>query len=457
MSVEEHLCDKCGRLCKDKRGLSIHMRVCQGTKDFICNFCNTNFSSIYSLSIHSTRCTEVKKQKQDQDKVIKSEVQQLQDKLKELELKHQQEIKDLNQKIRSDYEQQLKMREEDIKKYYNEFQDLSTSVKLKDQKIEDLNEQVKELKVDKLGLQDLNAKLSLKDTSTTIINQNDNRVQLQSLEPSMIQGRINPPDYVIKDVQGLFNMLRSLGVRNSYRVNDKSRGTLTWNKPEEGDVKDPTGEQLMNHIIDILNDDLVKERSYYEEELKYQCEQEDPDMYLMGEAKTFITFCNQLIRKDPNILKKFKTELIKQGKSKKDTQEDQISETTYIKFTTAITLALFSNIYDWIEMSFYDIGRHIGSKIRDHYHLEGASREALYIVIHSDNNYNKQVRVKKLVPFISESVSPYFEDELIESLLSSLLLNNKYLNRENVEKNLQYLKNPTLEDTEEIMKGIVSV
>ena len=108
-------------------------------------------------------------------------------------------------------------------------------------------------------------------------------------------------------------------------------------------------------------------------------------------------------------------------------------------------------------MSFYNLGRHIGSKIRDHYHLEGASRESLYIVIHSDNCYNKQVRAKKLMPFISEAVKFYTDNELFESSINHLLLKNKSINTANVEKNIQYLKNPTVEATEEIMKGIVSV
>jgi Zinc finger, C2H2 type len=468
-------CLQCGRQFKDKRGLTIHLKVCDGViASVICSHCNESFANPYSLSVHQSRCKVLKQKKYDleletkQKAIVKLEEtqdknNQLQLKIAELERIHLQllsdkenEISDLKEKHRIDVAQQLRIREHDFISLNKEVERLTTEAKLKDQKIDNLSEQLDEFKVRERELFALYTKERQKDT-TTIINQNDNRVQMQCFDPSMIQGKIDPPGYVIGSVNDLMNMLRSLGVRNTYRVNDKSRGTLTWNKPEEGDVKDPTGEQLMNHIIDILNDDLVKEKSYYEEELKYQCEQEDPDMYLMNESRIFITFCNQLIKKDPMILKKFKSQLIKQGKSIKDTQEDQIRETTYIKFTTAITLALFSNVYDWIEMSFYDIGRHIGSKIRDHYHLEGASKESLYIVIHSDNNYNKQIRVKKLVPFISEAVSPYIDDELVESLLSSLLLNNKYLNRENVEKNLQYLKNPTVEATEEIMKGIVSI
>ena len=450
MSEESYDCEKCGRHCKNRRGLSIHMRVCEGTKVLVCQYCNTTFCSVYTLTVHSTRCTENKKQKQEQDKIVKTEIQELQDKLKEIELKHQQEIKYLNVKIRSDYEQQLKIRDDDLLGFNNEIKTLKEKVYLFEKENARVTEELNDLRVRERELFAINSKLSLKDTNTTIINQNDNRVQLQCLESSMIQGRINPPNYVIGDVPALVNMLRSLGVRNSYRINDKARGTLTWNKPEEGEVRDPTGEKLMNHIIDSLNVDLIKEE-------KKLCDTEDPDLYLLQEARMFISFCNQLLKKDPAILKLFKKELIKQGKAKGDTEEDQIYETTYTKFTTAITVALFPSVYKWIELSLYELGRYIGSKIRNHYHLEGASRESLYIIVHNDNNYNKQVYSKKLIPFITEAVSHIIDDGSIESLLRSLVLENPTVNVSKAEKMLDYLKNPTTEDTLEVMRGIVSV
>ena len=71
---------------------------------------------------------------------------------------------------------------------------------------------------------------------------------MQCLDPSMIQGKIDPPHYVIGSVNDLMRMLRSLGIRNTYRVNDKSRGTLSWNKPKEGEQYDSTGDQFVDHI-----------------------------------------------------------------------------------------------------------------------------------------------------------------------------------------------------------------
>lgn len=469
-------CLQCGRQFKDKRGLTIHLKGCDGVIPTVtCSHCNEHFANPYSLSVHQSRCKvfkqkqynleiEIKQRTMDKLEETQEKNNQLQLKIAELERIHLQllsdkenEISDLKEKHRIDVEQQLRIRDHDLISVNKDIEKLTSEAKLKDQKIESLTEHLEELKVEKRELLTLYSKERQKDTNTTIINQNDNRVQLQCLESSMIQGRINPPNYVIGDVPALVNMLRSLGVRNSYRINDKARGTLTWNKPEEGEVRDPTGEKLMNHIIDSLNVDLIKEKSYYEEEEKKLCDTEDPDLYLLQEARMFISFCNQLLKKDPAILKLFKKELIKQGKAKGDTEEDQIYETTYTKFTTAITVALFPSVYKWIELSLYELGRYIGSKIRNHYHLEGASRESLYIIVHNDNNYNKQLYSKKLIPFITEAVSHIIDDGSVESLLRSLVLENPSINVSKAEKMLDYLKNPTTEDTLEVMRGIVSV
>jgi hypothetical protein len=307
--------------------------------------------------VHSTRCTENKKQKQEQDKIVKTELQELQDKLKEIELKHQKEIKDLNVKIRSDYEEQIKMRDKDLNQYYNEINSAKDILKEKEKFIDYIQGQLNESKVDLHTVREINAKLSMKDTTTTTIINNDNRVQLQSLDPSMIQGRIQPPDYVIGTVNDLVSMLRSLGVRNCFRVNDKSRGTLSWNKPGEGEIRDPKGDQLLTHIIDSLSDDLTKEKCYFEEELKKLYESEEQDLYQINESRIFVNFCTQLLHKDPDILKKIKKELVKQGRIKGDPEQDQIREVSYNKFITSILTTLFPKILVWIEMSFFELGQ----------------------------------------------------------------------------------------------------
>jgi hypothetical protein len=251
-------------------------------------------------------------------------------------------------------------------------------------------------------------------------------------------------------------MLRSLGIRNCFRVNDKARGTLSWNKPGEGEVRDPNGDQLLTHIIDSLNTDLIKEKSYYEEEIQKLLATDDHDLYQLEESKMFVNFCTQLLKKDPMILNKFKRELIKQGKAKGDNEPDKVYTVTYTKLITLIMLALFPNMTTWIEKSFYELGRHIGSKIKDYYHTEGASTEFLYIVIHADNNSHKQIYSKDLISYISEAIASAIDSEMTENIIFDLLL-YKADDPDHVKKMIDYLRSPTLEDTTEIMKGILSL
>jgi hypothetical protein len=215
-------CDRCGKECKDKRGLTLHIKKCDGNKPSQCEFCKEDFSNQYILAVHLTRCKIIKAQNKEKEVIAREETikklssleeenKQLKDLLKDIEFKHQKEVSDVKSSLRIDYEQQLKIRENDVSSYHIEIQTLSRDVKNKDQQLEELKEANKTLQVDNRTLINTISTLSLKDTNTTIINQhnNDNRVQLQCLESSMIQGRINPPDYVIGNVDDLVRMLRS--------------------------------------------------------------------------------------------------------------------------------------------------------------------------------------------------------------------------------------------------------
>ena len=491
MSQEHCECPKCGKECKDKRGLSVHIKKCRENKPCVCTACNEQFSKHSNLVLHLTRCKIIKQQnlekqiieneektkllseqeicnKHLQEKLIEieqsyqkqliereSKYQDLLSKkekddksyqlnLKEMQDRYEQKISELKISHSIDVKQQINLRENDLLLINHDLEKATESLKVKDEKIEEMTKTIDELKVEKRELLALYTRERQKDT-TTIIQNNDNRVQMQCFEPSMIQGKIDPPSYVIGSVNDLMNMLRSLGVRNTYRVNDKSRGTLSWNKPDEGEKYDPTGDQLIEHIIDSLCDDLIKERSYYEEKLKRLNDSEETDLYQINETHAFVTFCNQLLKKDPGILKKVKKELIKQGKQKGDTKIDEASKITYTKFISTITVALFPKVYEWIEMTLYQLGQYLGTKIKDHYRIEGASRESLYIVIQADDDYSERIESKQLIYLIKEAATLYIDDELVEQLLSELVLENKSINTTKAEQMLNYFKNQCLE------------
>jgi hypothetical protein len=477
MSNKSNVCPKCKKACKDKRGLTLHMKSCQGVIDLTCSFCNNTFANSYTLAVHVSRCNKSKQYQEEQDQILKNEIAQLQDKLKEqeqkhilvtkeqeqkhmletkeLKFKHNQEVKDIKKYMRTDFDSQLKLRDDDLASFHKQLESLKKEIQDKDQKNTQLTQSLNDRDVSNRVLIDLVSKISLKESNHTTTIINDNRIQLQCLDPSMIQGRINPPEYAIGNVNDFVGMLRSLGVRNCFRINDKARGTLRWNKPGEGEIRDPNGDQLLTHIIDTLEDDITHEKCYYEAELKKLSEKEDPNLYQINESHIFINFCTQLLRKDPEILKKIKRELIRQGKSKDDHEVDRVYEISFNKLVTSILTALFPNILVWIEKSFYELGQFLAPRIRNHFHLEGASLHSLYIVVHTDNNTYKQVNAEKLMSYISEAIDIAIDSDLTEKILHELLL-YKADNIEKVKFMLDYLHSPTLEQTQDIMRGIIA-
>ena len=211
------------------------------------------------------------------------------------------------------------------------------------------------------------------------------------------------------------------------------------------------------HIIDALEKDIIKEKTYFEQELQYIYEAEHYDQYRATEVNDIIQFCTKLINKDPESIKQLKKSLVKNGKKKGDQNVDNIYSITFHKYIDSITVALFPSVYEWIEMSFYDLGRYIGNKTRQHYHTEGACREYLYIVVHDDSNYNDKTDAKKLMSFLVQAFQLYIDDEVIKTLLFELLTKHKYLSQDRVLAMIKYLETPTLDGTKEIMRGIVSL
>jgi hypothetical protein len=481
-------CPNCGKELKDSRGVKIHLRSCTGEeKQFICPGCNLECANYNSLVVHKKRCKVIKQQileneilqKQEEEKkeIIKREEslsislkqkieenEALLKRIKEIEASYQQnldnEVKRVEKEYRDDLTRSLRVRDNDMILMEKDNEKLIAQLKSKEEGythiLEELEEAKRRIRFDEEQI----VRLTNKESNTTMIlnqNSNNSNFALQAFEPSMIQGRINPPDLVVGTVNDLMSMMQSLGVRNCFRVNDKTRGTLTWNKPGKGPIKDPDGDLISHHIVDSLYDDLLKEKVFYENELEKLLEKDDPDPYELQVARGYVNFCSRLINKEDDTIKHLKKTLVKSGKKKGDTQIDNIHDITYYKFVNSISLALFPNIHEWIELSFYELGRYIGSKAKGYYHTEGGSRDNLCIVIHDDSNYHKLIYSKKLMNFIKEAVQEYMFELPYKDIIFTLLTNKSALNQENVKRMLDYMSSPTLNITKDIMRGIVSL
>ena len=492
MSGSECTCPSCGKQLKDARGVKIHLKSCTGEiPRFICPACELECANYNSLTVHKTRCKIIRQQqleksiKKQQESIVTSlqqeqqstvmsleqktqEIKDLQQRLKDLEIKYKSSLEEDNKKLevkyREDLNQALKIRDNDVVLITRDLETVSKDLKNSEKENQKLQDQLDEAKCRLRFYEEHIVHLTNKESNTAIIvnqnsnnNNNNGNFALQAFEPSMIQGRINPPDLVVGCVNDLMSLMRSLGVRNCFRVNDKTRGTLTWNKPGKGNIKDPDGDLISNHIVDSLYEDLLKEKVFYENELDKLLKKDDPDPYDVQMVRGYINFCTRLINKEDETIKNLKKTLVKQGKKKGDNQVDQIRDITYYKFINSISMALFPNIHEWIELSFYELGRYIGIKAKGYYHTEGGSRDNLCIVIHDDYNYNKLIYSKKLMTFIKEAVEEYMFETPYKDIIFALLTNKSALDQEKVKSILEYMTSPTLNSTKDIMRGIVSL
>jgi len=262
---------------------------------------------------------------------------------------------------------------------------------------------------------------------------------------------------MVSSVPQLVNHLFRLGAGNYFRVTDKSRHNTIWNKPGRGPIKDASSMELSNYIVDTLVDEIQTQQAHWEVELERLLSSTDPDMYRVNETQEHLRFCRNLLDREDELMKELQRTIVNRGKNKGDTSVDQIYEITYYKIINAIAFALLPHVDEWFQMSFYKMGRYLGQKIREHYHTEGGSRENLYIVIRDDHDGVHLIYSEKLQELIHEALMPklfhYETKELIQYILTKCCT----IKLDAVEQTLNYIETPTLDETEEIMRGIVSL
>jgi len=261
----------------------------------------------------------------------------------------------------------------------------------------------------------------------------------------------------VSSVPQLVNHLFRLGAGNYFRVTDKSRHNTIWNKPGRGPIKDASCMELSNYIVDTLVDEIQTQQAHWEVELNRLLSSPDPDMYRVNETQEHIRFCRNLLGKEDELMKELQRTIVNRGKNKGDTSVDQIYEISYYNIINSIAFSLLPHIEEWFEMSFYKMGRYLGQRIRDHYHTEGGSRENRFIVIKDDHDGNHLIYAEKLQELIHEALMPKMFHHETKDLLHHILIKCCTIKPDAIEQTLSYIESPTLDETEEIMRGIVSL
>ena len=148
---EKHICNKCGKECKDKRGLGIHNAKCEGITSCECKSCKQPFANPYSLSVHLTRCKVLKKQKEDIEQKD-NETNQL--KIKQIEEENKclrDQLNELQENFNIKLDEQLKHRDEKIKYLEQEYNKMClryNTIEIKNKNVEkELRETIVENRV----------------------------------------------------------------------------------------------------------------------------------------------------------------------------------------------------------------------------------------------------------------------------------------------------------------------
>ena len=426
-------CSKCGKTCKDKRGLSVHEARCSGINSFNCEACGGGpFQSCSHLKRHHGSCDKYK------EKIVRQEFSSLEDKWKTKVQEKENHIQRLQENIK-DTELSCSLRidtiskeaKEETKTHLVEIENLKASLKALQEKYE-LLETKKENIIDQY-LKTVNAQQCMlsqyypsvnNSNNTTNHTYNNQQLVLQFFNYNDCSQKINPPDVTAYSIQEVVNLLFDSGFGNSIRMSDRSRGVIVWNNPEGELIRDSNGSQLSQHIMDCFESTMDTQREYLEQELRRLQSSEYPDDHQIDMNRQFLTFCRQFKEKDPNILEKLRKEISKRAKDLKDTSIDPIKQSKYQKIVTQLTKELFPNVDQWFGLSLEEFGKYISSKLSDYYWIEGASsgseENKAYIVMRNDNKRASKVTTVHLGDILNLSVSSKILEERNQDVINRL-------------------------------------
>ena len=138
-------CKKCGRLCKDRRGLSKHENVCILDRGLTCKHCGVSYSVFFKLKCHLVSCKayhrHLEEEKINQLKIklehkiipLKYEYEQKLEDLQDSYSKEQNQLEESYIKTLSYYDKELDVKEQE---YYQELSRLKTLLQHKDQELQ---------------------------------------------------------------------------------------------------------------------------------------------------------------------------------------------------------------------------------------------------------------------------------------------------------------------------------
>ena len=336
-STESLVCSKCSKQCKDKKGLSLHTKRCEYTSNTTCEYCNDTYKSVYILERHLLTCVEFRlhKQREAFNKEIEAfnkEIEAFNKKIEDLTITYETKISTLKEDLTITYETKISTLKEEINKiegfhkgqiktYHDESYSLNREIQLLNKELKqktDIHEQatqeykkkesiynrkidefvstISSLVTDHTSLykMSLQQAYSNNNNNMTINNFHNNTVQLYNFDPSKFRGKI-PSNRLITSEDQLVHHLIENGIKNYYRVTDRSRGTIVWINQKGQEIRDSGGTALTSQLYDTLHEDFLAQKEYSSQQLKKEGLSEDQE----NKFRRSVNVSDKILQKNP--------------------------------------------------------------------------------------------------------------------------------------------------------------
>ena len=285
-------CHHCNKICKNEKGLGIHLGKCGGTDHTLCKFCNRRFFNRRNLNRHLVTCKALTDSKvQEEKKQTQSEMKKFQTELKQKDQRINQMEKQQNKMI-NQYEERL----QDTKLLYNEmFRKYEEVCKKYEETLKELSKRNQFITTNNI-------------TNSTTLNQNLN-VTLKPVETDNLKLIIRDLllDNSIKSEQSFARHIFRLGLKDKVVLVDSSRGIVNWVDENNTNIRDKKATALTNKLYD-LGSDLFQEKKDELEETLGSLHEDCPE--IVEEIDSQRKFCNRVVMKNTNSIKEFGKEIV---------------------------------------------------------------------------------------------------------------------------------------------------
>jgi hypothetical protein len=426
MSSEYHCCSKCGKECKDKKGLSKHEKVCIGLEQHICPECNLVLKNRSNLKVHISHCPVIKEREKNQEEEKRKQ---------ELLTDSQLQLNNLKETYESKIRSLERQNEVNVKQYQDETKEARSLVKELQSKLDQLTKEKNDISNERtliltkhLSLMDDYRLLNTQNTSAydpIVVQANVGRISngfiLNIFTKEHINNLINIPHQLILSVSGLNARLFNLGMGNFIRLSDTARKVLIWNKPDHGEIRDLKGSSFVEYLLDLITPMIESQFEFLFQEIEKVTVIDKESSYL-DLCKKRLQFTKYLQSKGDNIKQDLQRMITDRARHISDNKLDSVVTSSFSTIELILSEKLFPSIEQWIALDYMEMGVYIGKHIKNSYWIEGASTGDLpYIILQDDYEQNHMIYSNHLGSILKDVIYHRIQSKLYYPVIHHLL------------------------------------